>query len=54
MKFSGIKIAGGFRAKDTKDGRVVLEKTASYAPSFRQKLAKKAKAKKPKYGKYRT
>lgn len=50
MKTSGIKIKGGFRAKDTKDGRVVLEKISGYGLSFTQKLAKKAKAKKPKYG----
>lgn len=51
MKTSGIAIPKGFRAKTGKDGRVMIEKATSYGLTFRQKLAKKAKAKKPKYGK---
>lgn len=47
---SGIKIKGGFKAKDTKDGRVVLEKIKGYGQSFTQRLAAKKRAKTPKYG----
>jgi len=54
VKHSGIQIKGGFRAKDTKDGRVVLEKIKGYGLSFTQKLAKKKRASKSKYGKPRT
>lgn len=45
MKTSGIKIKGGFRAKDTKDGRIVLEPIRGYGQSFTQKLAAKKKSK---------
>jgi hypothetical protein len=54
VKHSGIAIPKGFKAKAGKDGRIMIEKAGSYGGSFRQKLAAKAKAKKPKYGKART
>ena len=54
MKHSGIAIPKGFKAKPGKDGRVMIEKASGYGLTFRQKLAKKAAAKKPKYGKPRT
>lgn len=51
---SGIRVGSGFDLKTDKSGKQVFEKTTSYAKlSFRQKLAKKKRAKTPKYGKER-
>jgi len=47
MKTSGIPIKGGFRARDTKDGRVVLEKIKGYGLSASAKIAKRKEAQKP-------
>ena len=53
MKHSGVQIPKGYRSKMDKSGKLIIEKIAGYGQTFRQKLAKKAAAKKPKYGKPR-
>lgn len=50
---SGIRVGKNFDLKTDKSGKQVMEKKKTWGASFTQKLAAKAKAKKPKYGKPR-
>ena len=51
---SGIRVGKGFDLKTDKRGKQVMEPKKTFGLTFRQKLAKKAAAKKPKYGKPRS
>jgi len=52
VKHSGIKVGKSFDLKTDKSGKQVMEKKSGFAGlSFQQRLAKKAKAKKPRLAK---